>query len=465
MGRAAVIGATLVAALAAFGAESAGAHAAASCSLRADVSLSRPLTGKPTVGAFVVTKGRRTTCSGRQVVGLARQLDRLVIRGRYRASSGSRHSLACALTYITFAANRRPGRLVGVASGRTPLRLSLSGRQVVSGVPLDYSGRGSFTPDRAKDCRDSPIRSGVFAGRVKVSEQSALAPPPSSTQAPTTSTPPKPLPTGCSGEVLSPKPDGSRWICTFDDEFDATTGDATALNRSWWAPQDSATSGFTTGPPADYVCYVDSPNNISVSGGALHLTVQKESQPFSCGPFQTQYTGGMVSTYYSFHQTYGRYEIRALLPQTTVAGLDEALWMWPVNDTLYGSWPGSGEIDIAEFFSTHPTETVPWIHYDFDLSTVSAQTHTNTYNALCQIDPTRYNDYVLTWSPGNFTVSINGTACLVDNYVPGGGLTSPQPFDQPFFIALTQGLDNPAFNPMTTPLPATMSVDYVRAWK
>ncbi len=172
----------------------------------------------------------------------------------------------------------------------------------------------------------------------------------------------------------------------------------------------------------------------------------------------------MVSTHYGFRQTYGRFEIRALLPQTMVTGLDEALWMWPVNDKLYGPWPSSGEIDISETWSSRPTLAVPWIHYNFDPSTVNASTHTNTYNARCQISPTQWNDYVLVWSPGNLTVSINGQTCLDDNYT-ASGLTSPQPFDQPFFILLTQGLDNRAFNPSATPLPATLSVDYVRVWR
>jgi beta-glucanase (GH16 family) len=458
MGRAAVIGATLVAAVATLAASSATAETAASCWLSAHIRLSHPLTGRRILGTFAVIGRPSTTCSGARSAELARQLDHVVIRGSYRASGGSSPSHACRLTYS------QRGRLTGGASRLNPLRLVLTGRQAASGISFSYHGRGSFRPDRVNACPRSAIRSGTFAGRLTVSDLSVgtavASPAPTAAPAPA-----KPLPTGCSGEALLPKPDGSRWVCAFDDEFDATTGDATALNRSWWAPQVSATSGFTTGPPADYVCYVDSPDNISVSGGALHLTVRQEPQPLSCGPFHTQYTGGMVSTYYGFHQTYGRFEIRALLPQTTVAGLDEALWMWPVNDTLYGSWPGSGEIDIAEFFSTHPTVAVPWIHYNFDSSLVDPATHTNTYNALCQISPTQYNDYVLTWSPGNFTVSINGTTCLDDNYAPDGGLTSPQPFDQPFFIALTQGLDNPAFDPATTPLPATLSVDYVRVWK
>jgi beta-glucanase (GH16 family) len=271
----------------------------------------------------------------------------------------------------------------------------------------------------------------------------------------------------CGGEALAAKSDGSTWACSFDDEFDSTTADPKALNTSWWTPQISSTSGFVTGPAGDYVCYVNNTNNISVSGGALHLTVRKMAKPFSCGWFQTQYTGGMVSTYYGFHQTYGRFEVRALFPPATVAGLDEALWLWPVNSSLYGSYPASGEIDIAESFSQYSNVVAPWFHYNFDASTVDPATNTNTYNKLCPISLTQYNTYVLTWSPGNLTVSINGTTCAVDNYVPNGGLTTPQPFDQPFFIQLTQGLDGGpgAFDPSKTPLPATTSIDYVRVWR
>jgi beta-glucanase (GH16 family) len=272
----------------------------------------------------------------------------------------------------------------------------------------------------------------------------------------------------CGGEVPPPN-HGAQWTCTFDDEFDSTTGDPSSLNTSLWAPQVTETSGFTTGPSGNYVCYHDSPQNIWVSGGALHLTVLKaSSSPFTCGQFATQYTGGMVSTYYSFHQTYGRFEVRAELPQTTVAGLQEALWMWPVNSAQYGAYPASGEVDFSEFYSLNSSTDVPFIHYNYDPTTVNPSTHTNAVTSRCQIPLNQYNDYAVTWSPGNFTITINGNTCLVDNYVPDGGLTSPQPFDQPFFISLTQGFGVPGygneFNPSKTPLPATLSIDYVRVW-
>jgi beta-glucanase (GH16 family) len=271
----------------------------------------------------------------------------------------------------------------------------------------------------------------------------------------------------CGNESLRPKPDGEEWSCSFDDEFDSTTGDASSLSRVLWTPQLTATSGYTTGPGAARVCYVNAPHNVSVSGGALHLTVRREPRPFFCGLFSTQYTGGMVSTIFSFHQTYGRFEVRARLPQTTVRGLQETLWLWPVNHTTYGPWPASGEVDFSEFYSRYYWLDIPYIHYNYSPSTLSTPVYTNFLSNYCPIAPRQFNDYALTWSPGRFQITINGHTCLTDDYVPNGGLTRPQPFNQPFFISLTQalGIGTNAFNPRITPLPATTSVDYVRVWK
>jgi hypothetical protein len=86
----------------------------------------------------------------------------------------------------------------------------------------------------------------------------------------------------CGGEVPPPKPAGGTWTCTFDDEFDAATGDPSSLNTSLWLPQTTVDSNYTTGPLNARACYVNSPDNISVSGGALHLTVREVSAPMKC---------------------------------------------------------------------------------------------------------------------------------------------------------------------------------------
>jgi beta-glucanase (GH16 family) len=285
---------------------------------------------------------------------------------------------------------------------------------------------------------------------------------PTQTVEPTTTAP------TCGGETPAAPVGGGTWTCTFDDEFDSSTGDANALNTAWWTPQVTATSAYTTGPAGSEACYVDSPNNVSVSGGALHLTALKLSSPMNCGGlFKTDYTSGMVSSVSGFSQTYGRFEVSAELPATTVSGLQETLWLWPENDTAYGSsWPDSGEVDFSEFYSEYPTLDVPNIHYNVNPYTVNATTHANDYTTYCPITQGQYNAYAVTWEPGSFTVSINGNVCLIDNY-SAEGLSGGAPFNQPFFIALTQalGIGSDAFNPATTPLPATTSIQYVRVWK
>ena len=250
------------------------------------------------------------------------------------------------------------------------------------------------------------------------------------------------------------KPDGSRWNCRFVDHFSGTK-----LNPAAWTVQKSSNSAAKPG----YACWAHDPDNVKVSGGTLRLTVLKESQPFVCdspwGDFTTQYSGGSVSTWDTLEQTYGRYEIRAKFPDAMVAGIHSALWLYP-REMTYGRWPSSGEIDIAEYYTRYPDRAIPYIHYDHS----SGDPVTNTQ---CKIsNPRRYNTYTVEWTPGLITISYNGRLCLSHRIDADDPLTGSAPFDQPFFLILTQtlGIGQNPFNPETTPLPQTMEIDRVRVW-
>ena len=271
------------------------------------------------------------------------------------------------------------------------------------------------------------------------------------TTAPASATPPAP---NCGGVLTLPKSGGGTWQCSFAEEFAGSALDAT------WAPVTSSQSGLAYGGG----CFTNWPGNISVSDGYLHLTAREESTPFTCitntGVITTRYSTGQIASTGHFAQQYGVFAVRAKFPQATVAGLQSSLWMWPQNLATTGL---HGEIDIAEEYSSNPTYVIPYVHYDYDPNTTNIFTGTNVATRACRLGLTdAFHTYVAEWTHSTITIYIDGAVCLTDNLVPSG--TSP--FDQPFFVALSQALGSGsnAFQPGVTPLPATTLVDWVRAW-
>jgi beta-glucanase (GH16 family) len=264
-----------------------------------------------------------------------------------------------------------------------------------------------------------------------------------------------PAPPDCGAAVY--KADGSAWTCTFDDEFNGS-----GLDSTKWMPITTAQNGLSSGPG----CYVSSANNISVAAGVLNLTARRENAPFTCaspkGSFSTVYSAGQVSSYGKFSQTYGRFAVRAKFPAATLAGLQSSLWLWPQNPQLTGL---SGEIDIAELYSKLSDRVIPYLHYLLKPATVNLTTNTNVYtNNYCMMsDVASFHDYVVEWTASRITISYDGQTCLTDNLLTWG----LSPFNQPFFVNLTQalGIGVNAFDPATTPLPATTEVDWVHVYR
>jgi len=260
---------------------------------------------------------------------------------------------------------------------------------------------------------------------------------------------------GCGTRTIL-KPSGTAWRCSFADNF---RGDR--LNREKWTRMVTASSGFRSGRE----CYLASGRNVVVRDGRLRLTVRKRAESFLCkspkGSYRTRYTGGSVSTWQNFSQTYGRFEIRAKFPRTRTSGLHSALWLWPQEPTYGRIWPQSGEIDIAEYYTLYPDRVVPTVHYVGDLLDA------HRTNNWCLVHrPDRFHRYTLVWTPRRMTISFDGKVCLVNEWRPLG-LRRPAPFDHPFTVNLTQALGRfpNTFLPSRTPLPSTMQVDYVRVWK
>jgi beta-glucanase (GH16 family) len=267
----------------------------------------------------------------------------------------------------------------------------------------------------------------------------------------------KKAPKPCAGQAPT-KADGTRWKCTFSDEF---TG--TKLNRKKWGVVRTSATGYHIGPE----CLVDRPDVIAVSRGALHLSV-RQARPFACtthggSDYEAVATAGSVSTMDTFTQAYGLYRIRASFPKARKAGLHSAIWMFPktISATLLGT--DYGEIDIAEYFTSWYDRVIPVLHYNpFPLV---PQQYTNQTCVLKH--PEQFHTYALEWTTSKIAISIDGRPCLVnDNWTPMPPLSHPAPFDKPFALILTQALGAAGNAPTAaTPLPATMHVDWVRVWR
>jgi beta-glucanase (GH16 family) len=202
-----------------------------------------------------------------------------------------------------------------------------------------------------------------------------------------------------------------------------------------------------------------------VAGGSLHLTAHRELVPFWCQGGVTNavssYSSGMVTSMGRFSQTYGRFEVRAKLPSATVKGLQTSLWLWPVNSARYGPWPASGEIDFAEWFSEHPDRVIPFIHYRGDHLDPSA-----TNNNCIVNDVDEFHTYAVEWTSSSIKVLYDGQVCIDDQWTPTPPQVRPQPFDQPFFVSLTQAVGLGSNAPdWATPFPASTQIDYVRVWQ
>lgn len=297
---------------------------------------------------------------------------------------------------------------------------------------------------------------GVLLGTVGITSPGTTAPAQprlSADAAPAAGLPAAPAARDACGRVIRKK-SGRAWRCAFVENFDGRT-----LDRSVWLVQDSRRSRFSTGE----TCYRDSDENIRVRRGRLHLIVRKGPNRYCGAPraFVTPFTGGAISSKGYFSQTYGRFEVRAKFPSTRESGLHGAFWMFPATWT-YGRWPASGEIDVAEWWSSNPHKMIPSLHYR------GRQWKLDTGRDCRVRHFDRFHTYRLLWKPTIMRFYIDGRQCFARRWTPDPPQERPQPFDHPFSIILNMGVTNRVGEKAITAdteFPSRFVVDYAKAWR
>ncbi|NIK76221.1 beta-glucanase (GH16 family) [Paenibacillus castaneae] len=247
--------------------------------------------------------------------------------------------------------------------------------------------------------------------------------------------------------------DNSQWTLVWNDEFNSSM-----LDESKW--------NYTTGGGGygnhELQNYTNRPENVRIENGNLIIEARKEIYQGN------QYTSGKLETKAKGDWKYGRYEVRAKLPEGK--GMWPAIWMMPSSQNVYGGWPVSGEIDIMEFLGHDPSTVYGTIHFG------NPWTHTGGNYTLPnnQKFSDDFHTFSMEWSPGEFKWYVDGILYLTkndwfskDNNKPSD-YPFPAPFDQLFYLQLNLavGGDWPGNPDATTDWtkPKQMLVDYVRVY-
>ena len=180
------------------------------------------------------------------------------------------------------------------------------------------------------------------------------------------------------------------------------------------------------------------------------------------------YTSGRISTQNLKTFTYGRFEVRAKVPNGQ--GYLPAFWLMANDENVYGQWPRCGEIDCMEVMGQDTNKLYGTIHYG-NPHAESQGTYTIKDGEKSFSDD--FHTFTCDWEPGKITWYVDGKKYHEESNWHSttegqGTLTYPAPFDQPFYIILNLAVGgswvgNP--NEETSFVNNPFVVDYVRVYQ
>ncbi len=250
------------------------------------------------------------------------------------------------------------------------------------------------------------------------------------------------------GVTASPSPTAGSTL-VWADEFDGPDGsppDPMKWNHS------TGGSGWGNG---ELERYTDTIENAYISNGMLVIEARQETA------MGRNYTSARLNTIVWGQWKYGRFEIRARLPNTQ--GIWPAFWLLPAN-ARYGHWPAGGEIDIMELIGREPGRVYGTLHYG------NPHESTSGYYDLPagQTFADDFHVFALEWEPGELRWYVDGTLYLTaDEWFTSGDGDFPAPFDQEFYLILNMAVGGywPGSPDSTSVFPQFLYVDYVRVYQ
>ena len=182
---------------------------------------------------------------------------------------------------------------------------------------------------------------------------------------------------------------------------------------------------------------------------------------------EVSYHSGRINTKRNHEFKYGRIEASIKFPEGQ--GFLPAFWMMPKSETIYGSWPRCGEIDISEVLGHETDTTYGTIH--FGNPHVQSQFKMTLDEGSFSSD---FHTFAIEWEPGVIKWFVDDVEIGCEQrWFTAFSADSPQnypaPFNQDFYIILNLavGGDWPGSPDETTKFDESsqMRVDWVRVYQ
>lgn len=223
---------------------------------------------------------------------------------------------------------------------------------------------------------------------------------------------------------------GSEQRLIWSDEFSGDSPDASKWSYelgNWKLDADGnyITSGWGNN---EQEFYTDS--NVSVHDGILTIAARREKYT---DPVQGEYeyTSARLSSQHLFSTCGGRIEVRARCDSGR--SLWPAIWMLP-EDSVYGGWAASGEIDIMEGWGSDPGKICGTIHFG---DVWPGNTYLTNDYIFPEGDSTEnWHTYAIEWDPGEIRWYVDGQLYSTQTEWYSAGRSYPAPFDQNFYLIL-----------------------------
>ena len=243
--------------------------------------------------------------------------------------------------------------------------------------------------------------------------------------------------------------EGEKWTQVWSDEFDT-------LDRSVWYVVNAKNRADT-----EPMFNRDSPNNVYIEDGNLVIkTIKEDYRGYHA-------TSAYLTTEDKIHFSYGKFEMRARLPEGRK--IWPAFWLMGDDDI----WPYCAEIDVVETVGSGPDEN--WLGDRRSIATFhycNAGQHYEIggwadFNILTHVEKLseKYHTFSVEWEYDQIRWYFDDTLYLTVN-IEGDALRNALQ-ENPMFMILDTSIEGPGNNRLPEGLPdeAYFYIDYIRYYK